>query len=191
MPKWEEYRPFREWLLTELDKREWKPIDLARRIKPEAPVDVASSISRWMRGERRPDTESCRILADVLGTDIDYVLELAGHKPPELTPEEDEVFRSLVARVKALPPEQVALIDTAVRALHDNEMRRRAETSIEGDGVTPKSKKQKAAAIGQSPMALIPPGLLAAMVQYNAAGAPGARRMVTALIALACIAFRS
>lgn len=126
MARWEGYRPFRNWLQGELDKREWKMVDLARRVSPEDPAKFASTISKWMRGDRQPSPESCRVLADILGADLDYVLELAGHKPARRRNERDEPIESIAAMLRRLPREQVEMIQAAVRSLYDQYTRTRS-----------------------------------------------------------------
>ena len=165
MARWEGFKPFRGWLENELDRRDWRPIDLARRINPEYPANVASSISKWMSGKRQPDTASCAVIADILGADLDTVLELAGHKPKR---EGDELIDSIAASLRALPREQVEYISTSVRALHDDLVRRRAEAGSgsqsdtgSGEKRTPatskprKSGKGTGSSLGMAPIELI------------------------------------
>lgn len=165
MVRWEGFRPFRGWLENELDRRDWRPIDLARRINPEYPANVASSISKWMSGKRQPDTASCALIADILGADLDTVLELAGHKPKR---QGDELIDSIAASLRALPREQVEYIGTSVRALHDDLVRRRAEaasgtppdtgTGAKQTPATPKARKSSKVtgpSLGMAPIDLI------------------------------------
>jgi transcriptional regulator with XRE-family HTH domain len=98
---------FPDWLKHELLRREWNMSDFARRagISP-------SVIGRWVRGERIPDPQSCDLIADTLGVDVDRVLVLAGHRPNledlPLT-EEQTAIMALVRRVK-LHPDRAALL---------------------------------------------------------------------------------
>ena len=156
MAKWDEYRPFRAWLERELAAREWKPIDLARRINPEAPANVASSISRWMLGKRQPDPVSCAMLAEILGADLDMVLELAGHRP-HTAREEDELVTKITAGVRDLPRSQQEMIATTVRALHDELTRRRMDESGKGgQELKSKSLVGKASKAGNGAMVMAP-----------------------------------
>lgn len=175
MAKWEGYRPFRAWLERELAAREWKPIDLARRINPEAPANVASSISRWMLGKRQPDPVSCAMLSEILGVDLDMVLELAGHRP-HTAREEDELVLRIAAGLRDLPRAQQEMIDTTVRALHDELTRRRLESSGQG-GQESKSKSiaGKASKAGNGAMVMAPIEVLIAAEKL----APYARRLAT------------
>ena len=122
-PKWERYYEFRSWLADQLNAHEWKPIDLARRMNPTDPVNAASSISKWMSGKRQPDPASVRILADILGEDVDYALELAGHRPRQ-TAADDELAamrRTIKATADKLPRESLRSMLTIMRALLDEE----------------------------------------------------------------------
>lgn len=67
---------FVQWLHGQLRRREMRPVELARRMGKSP-----TSVSRWLAGDRRPDSRSCDILADVFGVDPDFVLTLAGHRP--------------------------------------------------------------------------------------------------------------
>jgi transcriptional regulator with XRE-family HTH domain len=126
--RWPEYGPFRSWLLDELATRGWKPIDLAQRINPKSPVSAASSLSKWMRGELRPTPKSCKAIADALGADLDHVLTLAGHRPAERESERAELISDISAMLERLPDEQVAFINTSLRAIYDQYMKERAES---------------------------------------------------------------
>ena len=174
MARWEAFGPFRDWLEGELRARDWKPIDLARRVNPDSPANFASSISKWTSGKRQPDTVSCAVIADILGADLDRVLELAGHKPAH---NGDELIDSIAASLRSLPRSQVEVIGTTVRALHDEALRRRLEGEADkGGGKRNPAKRimDKAAERGNKTTTLVPAGLLAAAYQYNLAGMPGA-----------------
>ena len=98
---------FGRWLKNELRRREWNMSDLARRINADP-----SAVGRWARGDRIPSPESCDLLADALGVDLDRVLVIAGHRPDlENTPltEEQTAIMALVRRVK-LHPDRAALL---------------------------------------------------------------------------------
>ncbi len=69
-------QPFETWVRQRIRQREWSQADLARKL------DVPNStVARWLNGKRRPTPESCDLIADVLGADLDQVLALAGHRP--------------------------------------------------------------------------------------------------------------
>lgn len=88
---------FSAWLQRELDRREMRPADFARL------ADVNPSlVTRWLHGTT-PSPESCDLIADVLGADLDLVLGLAGHRAnvDELEPDDPVVeLRSLVNRIE-------------------------------------------------------------------------------------------
>jgi transcriptional regulator with XRE-family HTH domain len=63
---------------------------------------VPSLVSRWVNAGRIPSPESCDLLADALGLDVDRVLVAAGHRPNiEAIPLTDEqtAIIALVRRV--------------------------------------------------------------------------------------------
>ena len=39
------------------------------------------TVSNWVNDKRRPSPESCILIADALGLDVDEVLDKAGHRP--------------------------------------------------------------------------------------------------------------
>jgi len=45
-------------------------------------------VGNWVRGQRVPSPESCDLIADALGVDLDVVLFNAGHRPtvPDIDP---------------------------------------------------------------------------------------------------------
>lgn len=122
--KWD-YRPFRNWLLAELEKRQWRQADLARAMRPADPSGIASNISKWLRGDNRPEPRLCQELAQALGVDVNLVLELAGHKPVEPRNEREQRIENIRAALRMLPPEQLGFIEATVRALTE-ELRRGA-----------------------------------------------------------------
>lgn len=67
---------FAAWVHAQLRSREWNATDLANRMGKEPSV-----VSRWLSGQRRPNSESCDLIADALGVDTDVVLTLVGHRP--------------------------------------------------------------------------------------------------------------
>ncbi len=122
-----DHRMFRAWLLDELDKREWRQADLARAMRPDNPRGITSMISKWLRGEAQPDPRLCRDLAAALGADVDLVLELAGHRPPEPRNERERQIENIRAALRLLTPEQLSYVQATVRALTD-EARRRGQS---------------------------------------------------------------
>ena len=104
---------FGDWLRNELKRREWSVADLARR----AGLDP-SAVGRWARNDRVPSPDSCDLLADALGIDIDRVLVLAGHRPNiEAIPVDDDraTIAALLRQVE-LTPDRGALLKATIRA---------------------------------------------------------------------------
>jgi transcriptional regulator with XRE-family HTH domain len=93
--------PFATWVRTQQRRREWNDADLARRLGVNSGI-----VSNWLSGKRRPNPRSCDLLADVFGADLDFVLNLVGHRPlTEPLPIDDPVVEitSLVRRIKPDP----------------------------------------------------------------------------------------
>jgi transcriptional regulator with XRE-family HTH domain len=85
---------FARWVRSQLRRREWTEADLTRRLGVST-----GAVSRWMRGDRRPSTHSCDLIADAFGVDTDLVLSLAGHRPAAKEPDDDRDLRSLIAKL--------------------------------------------------------------------------------------------
>lgn len=95
------------WIERELRSREWRQADLARRARVST-----TAVSDWVRGKRVPDPASCDLLADIFHANLDYVLDLAGHRPPD--PRDDDNgpisrITAMVARVKWNPDREAAI----------------------------------------------------------------------------------
>lgn len=96
------------WLRDELRRREWSIADLARRANLDA-----SAVGRWVRSDRTPSPESCDLLADALGVDVDRVLVLAGHRPDiEAIPVDDThaTIQALLRQVDLTPDRAYTVI---------------------------------------------------------------------------------
>ena len=107
---------FREWMLAEMRRREWRQADFARATD----VDV-SMISRWLRG-RRPDTASLERVAVALGVDLDTLLTLAGHRLPSPR-DDDPLVATLAAKLRQVnwTTERFLIIDALL-----DDLRRRS-----------------------------------------------------------------
>ena len=113
---------YREWMLEEMRRREWRQADFARA----AGIDV-SMVSRWLHG-RRPDPASLERVATALGVDLDALFTLAGHRPR--TPRDDDPrVAALVAKVRQVrwTPERFLIVD----ALLDDLRHRSSRVPIE------------------------------------------------------------
>ncbi|HXJ32346.1 MAG TPA: helix-turn-helix transcriptional regulator [Gemmatimonadales bacterium] len=70
-----------DYLKAELRARDWSMTDLARRAGCSKQI-----VSQWLAEDEVeriiPGPKSCLKIADALGLDPDYVLELAGHRKP-------------------------------------------------------------------------------------------------------------
>lgn len=85
---------FVEWLKEEMRVRHLTQAELARRSGIRQPM-----IHRWLKGEWGPSANSAFALANGLGLDPEYVLEVAGHRPRPRTPESTEL-RQLTSRMR-------------------------------------------------------------------------------------------
>lgn len=119
---------FGRWLAERLRGREWTNSDLARRMGTSPSV-----VSRWVRGERVPDPESCDKIADVLGVDVDLVLTLAGHRPAIEPLAPDDERRELMGYVKRLrlTDDRVTALRSLLRGWLEMDLRARGQP---GDG---------------------------------------------------------
>lgn len=82
---------FGRWLEAMMRARGWTNAELGRRIDVDG-----SHISKWRRGRQRPDTVSCRLLAEALSVPVREVMIQAGHVDPEAAfedPVKDELHR--------------------------------------------------------------------------------------------------
>src|SRR4051812_14001582 len=63
--KWDSAE-FVTWLRSELRRRDWSEADLARKLGGSS-----GTVNKWTRGGRRPSPDSCDLLADLFGVDLD------------------------------------------------------------------------------------------------------------------------
>jgi len=111
---------FGDWLRAELARREWSIADLARRAR----IDP-SAVGRWARNDRLPDPQSCDLLADALGVDVDRVLTLAGHRPniEALPVDDDRATIAALLRQVELSPDRAATLIGIMRMWLDHDRR--------------------------------------------------------------------
>lgn len=88
---------FRRWLERQLARRDWSPAEFARRLGMNT-----GTVSRWMTGSRRPRTDACDKIADVLGVDVDVVLTMAGHRPPDIELDPDSATARLMPLIEQI-----------------------------------------------------------------------------------------
>lgn len=91
---------FARWLLDQMRRRDWNQTDVAERVGTHSSV-----VSRWVRGERVPDTKSIDKIADVFGLPVDDVLTIAGHRPAVEPLDPDDPRELLAARVRRMRPD--------------------------------------------------------------------------------------
>lgn len=91
-------RRFGEWLEAMLRVRNWTRADLGRRIGSHG-----SLVSKWAHGYQRPDSLSCRQIAEAFGVPVREVMILAGHADPDGVLAPDPAKAQLHHRVDELP----------------------------------------------------------------------------------------
>lgn len=100
---------FITWLETELNKRDWRLADLARR----ANLDTGS-ISRILSGARKPGPEVCVAIARALNHPPEKIFRLAGLLPTD--PGMDTEEKELLHLFRQLGTQQRKLALVALRA---------------------------------------------------------------------------
>jgi transcriptional regulator with XRE-family HTH domain len=90
---------FIPWLLEELNKRSWRPADLAHRAGLST-----GSLSNVLSGNRNAGPDICNAVARALGEPEEKVFRLAGLLPP-LPAEEDELLNEITETFKRLTRE--------------------------------------------------------------------------------------
>ena len=88
-------RTFGQWLRWQLDRRDLRGADLARLLNT-----ANGNVSRWLRDERVPSTESIERIADVLSLDIDTALTMAGHRPASIDLDPDSPTARLMPLIE-------------------------------------------------------------------------------------------
>lgn len=116
---------FRDWFDDELQRREWRMIDFARRLHPDAPMNGASIVSKWRSGKRQPDSRSCEAIADVFGVALDDVLAAAGHKPrgPVALDGEGELRARIHATIDRMRGPGLRAMSAMVETLYEQDIR--------------------------------------------------------------------
>lgn len=89
------------WILGELEQRDWKPADLARRAGMST-----GALSNIMSGNRRPGPDACVAIARALSVPPEKVFRIAGLLPLLPGPEDDKSIGEIVELIKRLPPSQ-------------------------------------------------------------------------------------
>ncbi len=101
---------FNDWLLKQLQDREWSQADLAR-----SSGITKGAISNYING-RIPDETALRKIAKALNLPADLVFEKAGVLPPK--PELSPIKRALIHLAENLPDSD---IEVAIAVLEQRE----------------------------------------------------------------------
>jgi transcriptional regulator with XRE-family HTH domain len=100
---------FGDWLKEELDARNIKPVELARR----ADIDPGA-VTRILRGERKPNPETLQAIADALKLNYEVIFRAAVGKSVPLTASNNPAIEEILDLARQLPENDVAdLIDLA------------------------------------------------------------------------------
>jgi transcriptional regulator with XRE-family HTH domain len=111
---------FVEWLLVELNKREWQPATLARKANLNT-----GTLSHILNETRKPGPEVCRAIAVALEEPPETVFRIAGLLPPLPGPEDDLILRELSEVVKRLtPPNRAEVLTYALYRFNLQEERK-------------------------------------------------------------------
>ena len=109
---------FQKWFQRQLKRREMSQAEFARFSSiPQ------STVNTWWKGNRVPDSDSCDLIADALGVDLDLVLWQAGHRPmtQPVSPDDPRVdIHGLVDRVEWTPG-NVKMITRILRTMLEDQ----------------------------------------------------------------------
>lgn len=106
---------FITWLEKEMEARRWTKSDLMRASGLSHTI-----ISQVLSGDKGAGPDSCNGIARAFGIPPETVFRKAGILPPLPGPEDDELARELIERIKRLTPEQrrevLSFVEWKVRA---------------------------------------------------------------------------
>lgn len=103
---------FRDWLQGELNRREWRATDLARK----ADIDNGM-ISRILSGAREPSVKTLEKIADAFSLPVDEVMQRANILPPKS--ERSQFANELLYNLEQLDENERQSIAIQIRALVD------------------------------------------------------------------------
>lgn len=92
---------FTVWILEELNKKDWKPADLAKKARMST-----GALSNIMNGNRKPGPEICRAIAQALDQPPEHVFRLAGLLPPLPSSNNGPILNEIIEIVKRLTDEE-------------------------------------------------------------------------------------
>ena len=102
---------FSEWLISELNKRNWSQSELARQAKISRAV-----VSDYVNGKRKkPDETVLRKIAYALKIRPEVIFQMVGYLPPD--EQETKTLAEINYLISTLPPEQQDQVYTFVRFL--------------------------------------------------------------------------
>lgn len=124
---------FVAWVVEELDKRNWRPADLAHK----AGVSTGS-LSNVLKGKRRAGPDICKAIAGAFGAPPEQVFRLAGLLPA-LPVQEDELLGQVTETYKRLSPEKRReVLEYALWQLQRQQRERAQHPGTSGDAAAAK-----------------------------------------------------
>ena len=142
---------FSRWIKTELEKRDWKPADLARnaRIKD-------ATLSRILSGSRNAGPSACNGIAQAFGLSPEVVFRRAGLLP--LLPPEVEEEQEVIAALRKMSPGDRQAAVKMFRALAGattrppDDVERRVQSPLgQSPGIEPEAVRQAPTSPAEKP----------------------------------------
>lgn len=124
-------QPFQNWLRSEIAARGWTPTEFSRNIKVHK-----TTVNKWLVDQDNPNHTlpsygATMRMAAVLGTDVDFILDLVGlpidPKDKDLTP----VQRDIATIASLLPDDLLLPVRAQLRALTDYRLQREIRQRVD------------------------------------------------------------
>lgn len=79
-----------------------------------------ATLDNTLHGASLPDPPTCRKLAEYFGVDLDYLLQLAGHRPPSAEPLDglDPELRFHLPKLRELSRQDQLIVKDLIVSLH-------------------------------------------------------------------------
>ena len=111
-------REFAKWLEEELNRRGWRPADLARSAGlPDA------TISRILNSNAKAGVDVCKAIAKALGEPQEKVFRIAGLLDPLPASEDSPTLQEIIDLAKRMTPEQREQAADYIRFLYQKEQK--------------------------------------------------------------------
>lgn len=126
---------FNDWLIEEMNRRDWSQADLARRSGLSS-----AGLSRILSGRRGIGYDACVSISDALDLPIEIVLRKAGFLPEDGAPSHisDQIIAYKVAELPQHQKDQVLQFIEFLQDQNDRADRRTSFTDVKNrEGQTP------------------------------------------------------